>query len=124
MHLRSNAAYAMVKITLMQDVLETQLRSHVVQTHKMADYRFQCEYCPKRLDTKQHMRNHVRFVRNIFFALKVIKKTLKVLNREVFDLLLFTELALILSLRVGDFGAGHFLLLFIIFGSGRRNLVF
>jgi hypothetical protein len=64
MHLRSNVAYTMV-----QDVLETQLRSHVVQAHKMADYRFQCEYCPKRLDTKQHMRNHVRFVKNNFVLL-------------------------------------------------------
>jgi hypothetical protein len=116
MHLRSNAAYTMVKISLslfinMQDVLETQLRSHVVQAHKMADYRFQCEYCPKRLDTKQHMRNHVRFVKNNFLLSELVLKNIIGTQLEVFDLVLFTVPALLLPyvpLKVHDLGAGIF----------------
>jgi hypothetical protein len=32
----------------------------VVEAHKMAAYKYQCDYCPKRFDTKAHIREHVR----------------------------------------------------------------
>jgi hypothetical protein len=43
-----------------QEIPTTQLRSHVVEAHKMAAYKYQCDYCPKRFDTKAHIREHVR----------------------------------------------------------------
>lgn len=37
-------------------VPETQLRTHIVQAHKMHSYKYPCDFCPKRLDTKAHIR--------------------------------------------------------------------
>jgi len=41
-------------------VPETQLRTHIVQAHKMHSYKYPCDFCPKRLDTKAHIRAHIR----------------------------------------------------------------
>ena len=38
----------------------SQMKSHVYSEHKMAGYKFQCDYCPKRFDTKAHIRVHLR----------------------------------------------------------------
>lgn len=43
-----------------KEIPTTQMKSHVYAEHKMAAYKFQCDYCPKRFDTKAHIRVHLR----------------------------------------------------------------
>jgi hypothetical protein len=36
------------------------MKTHVVEAHKMHEYRFQCEQCPKRFNKRADIRNHFR----------------------------------------------------------------
>jgi hypothetical protein len=47
-------------LPLVQEYPTTQLKSHVYEAHKMAAYRFQCGFCPKKFDTKAHIKVHTR----------------------------------------------------------------
>jgi hypothetical protein len=37
-----------------------ELRAHVIESHKMAEYRYQCDRCNKRFDKRTVIRNHYR----------------------------------------------------------------
>lgn len=43
-----------------QEMPAAQLRSHMVEAHKVANYRFQCDRCSKRFDKRALIRNHYR----------------------------------------------------------------
>ena len=51
----------------------SQLRSHVLEVHKMADYRYQCDRCHKRFDKRAVIRNHYRD-NNSIYVLYMTKK--------------------------------------------------
>ena len=52
----------------------SQLRSHVLEVHKMADYRYQCDRCHKRFDKRAVIRNHYRDNNSIYDDKKVKNK--------------------------------------------------
>jgi uncharacterized Zn-finger protein len=36
------------------------MKTHIVEAHKMQDYKYQCNICPKRFDVKSAIRKHYR----------------------------------------------------------------
>ena len=67
--MNSTLCWRVSELSSFQEVPVTQLRSHVVEAHKMQGYKFQCTFCPKRFDTKAHIREHIRYI-IIFFLIK------------------------------------------------------
>jgi hypothetical protein len=58
--IRNTACTLQTLLPLVQEYPTTQLKSHVYEAHKMAAYRFQCGFCPKKFDTKAHIKVHTR----------------------------------------------------------------
>ena len=45
-----------------QEIPVKQMKSHIVEAHKMQDYKFRCNLCPKRFDKKSAIKKHYRHV--------------------------------------------------------------
>jgi hypothetical protein len=53
--------YCVILFVNWQEVPTQQMKTHVVEAHKMHEYRFQCDQCPKRFNKRADIRNHYRY---------------------------------------------------------------